>query len=78
VSEFWIEKCDNEKCGAEQRVESMVPTSLDPAWLYVMLEKGGKVLSFCGKCSRPLRELLKSIAPMPALPESQADRGPIQ
>lgn len=77
MSEFWIEKCDNAKCGAEQRVESMMPTALEPGWIYLMLEKGGKVFSFCGKCAAPFRALIKTVLPI-ELPESQADRGPIQ
>jgi len=68
LSEFWIEKCDNEKCGAEQRVESQVPTALDPNWVYVQLDKGGKIVCFCGRCAAPIRELVKGMLP-PAMPE---------
>ncbi|HLZ12537.1 MAG TPA: hypothetical protein VKP58_08115 [Candidatus Acidoferrum sp.] len=77
MSEIWIEKCDNAKCGAEQRVESMVPTLLDPTWLYVILEKGGKVLCFCGKCAAPIREMLKNLLPA-AAPEIPPPQGPVQ
>jgi len=81
VSEFWIEKCDNPKCGAEQRVQSMVPTAVDPTWFYFMLEKGGNALCFCGRCAAPIRVLLESLLPPPAAPptpEIPTPQGPIQ
>lgn len=81
MSEFWIEKCENKKCGAERRFESQVPTA-DPDganWIYIRLG-GGRISSFCGKCSAALRAEYARLLPelgIP-LPESDADRGPIQ
>jgi hypothetical protein len=81
MSEFWIEKCENKKCGAERRIESQVPT-LDPDaqnWIYVRLGQG-RICSFCGKCGVAIRLELEKYLPELAIPmpESDADRGPIQ
>jgi hypothetical protein len=82
VSEFWTEKCENKKCGAERRFESQVPTA-DPDganWIYIRLGTSGHISSFCGKCSAALRTEFARLTPdlVIPLPESDADRGPIQ
>lgn len=83
MSEFWIDKCDNPKCGAERRIESAVLTA-DPDsvnWMYVRCGPNGCLIrSFCPKCSVGFRRELLKILPeldLP-MPESDADRGPIQ
>jgi hypothetical protein len=83
MSEFWVEKCENPKCGSERRIQSCVPT-LDPdaeSWIYIRVgPNGGVIHSFCPSCAAPIRAELAKV--MPALdlpmPESDADRGPIQ
>lgn len=81
MAEFIVEKCD--KCGAEKKRPLplgnavVVFDSAVSGWL--KLQMGfGEVKSLCEKCTVPVRELLKDLFPMPELPESDADRGPIQ
>lgn len=80
--EFWVEKCESPKCGAERRIQSMVPTA-DPdgdTWIYVRVgPNGGMIHSFCGRCGAAIRAELAKIFPLDLpMPESDADRGPIQ
>jgi hypothetical protein len=82
VAEFWVEKCENRKCGAERRIESQVPTA-DPEaanWIYIRVGTVGRISSFCGKCGATIRAELVKLLPELELPvpESDADRGPIQ
>jgi hypothetical protein len=81
MSEFLVEKCD--KCGQEKR------RTLTPPGVLVVFDSGmsdwlklqlgfADVKSLCPVCTVPVRELLKELFPMPDLPESDADRGPIQ
>ena len=81
MSEFWVEKCENPECGAERRIQSNVPTA-DPEaenWIYVRVGASGPIRSFCGKCSAAIRAELAKIFPLDLpMPESDADRGPIQ
>jgi hypothetical protein len=81
MSEFWVEKCENKKCGAERRIESQVPTADPDAanWIYVRVGQG-HISSFCGKCGAAIRAELVKVLPeldLP-MPDSDADRGPIQ
>ncbi len=83
MSEFWVEKCENPKCGAERRIESCVPTQDVDAesWIYVRVGPNGRSIhSFCGRCAAAIRVELVKILPSLDLPmpESDADRGPIQ
>jgi hypothetical protein len=82
MSEFWVEKCENRTCGAERRIESCVPTADPDArnWIYVRLGTGSPISSFCGKCGAAIRLELEKLLPELAIPmpESDADRGPIQ
>ncbi|HLZ52055.1 MAG TPA: hypothetical protein VKP61_15015 [Candidatus Acidoferrum sp.] len=83
MSEFIVEKCD--RCGHELRRTPpaggaivLVDTRVSE-WMKIQLGNG-EVKSLCPPCTAPVRELLKPMFPLllPDLPDSDADRGPIQ
>lgn len=80
--DFLVTRCD--QCGVEKRREArpgeiVLFDSELAKWLQLQLGEG-KVKSLCEVCNRPIREQFKNLFPpaLPDLPESDADRGPIQ